>query len=211
MSRKTEATEYIRNAILSGEISQDDPISELAISEKLGMSRSPIREALQQLEGEGLVVSYPNRGSFVAPITPYDVDEIYDLRRLLEIGALNKSFNQITEQEIDKIESSLKKGHEASDWKLLHEADRELHQLIINKCGNKRLKMFYNTLNLQVERVRRVSAKDIKRYELSYKEHMEILKYMRSGNLDKCRESLETHLKSVSDSAVDVARVSETI
>ena len=107
VDKKTEAYNYIKEEILSNRLQPDEPILELAISEKLKMSRTPIREAMRELESEGLIVSYPSRGSFVTALSPYDVEEIGELRILLEGWALERSINRITEEELDEIKIKL--------------------------------------------------------------------------------------------------------
>lgn len=206
MSRKDEAYLYLRDAILSNQLHEDAPISELAISEQLKMSRTPIREALRELESEGLVISYPARGTFVSPVTPYDVEEVYELRALLEGWALERSINRISTSDLEELERQFRVAHQASDWVLFHEADRTLHQTIVSKAGSKRLQDFANVLNLQVERIRRISAQDINRANVSYLEHMEIIRYLKEKDLPRCRDALRQHLKSVSNSAVEVAK-----
>lgn len=113
------------------------------------MSRSPVREALRDLESEGVVVSYPGRGTFVATITPYDVEEIYELRAMFEEYALRKAFNRITKEELDQAEANFTAPNEPFDWEQCHKADRSFHQLYIDKCGSRRLIQFLRTLNFQ--------------------------------------------------------------
>lgn len=206
MSRKEEAYCYLKNAIVSNQLKEEAPISELAISEELKMSRSPIREALRQLESEGLIVSYPSRGSFVASITPYDLEEIYELRILLEGWALTRGFNRISSRELDELANRFQKALHDTNWELQHEADRDLHRMIIERAGSKRLLDFINILNVQIERIRRISAQDIDRAAKSYKEHMEIIQYMKEKDLQASKDALERHLKSVAHSAIEVAK-----
>lgn len=206
MDKKAEAYDYIREEILSNRLQPGEPILELAISERLKMSRTPIREAMRKLESEGLVVSYPFRGVFVSGISPYDVDEIGELRILLEGWALKRSINRITESELDEIKANLNIGFQQRDWDRLHQADRALHGLIVAKAGSKRVQEFVHILNSQTERIRRLSARSENRVRRSYKEHIEIIEYIRIRDLEKSENALVRHLKSVSNSAVEVAK-----
>lgn len=206
MNRKTEAYNYIREEILSNRLAPDAAISELAVSEKLRISRTPVREALRELESEGLTISYPSRGSFVASFSPYDVEEICELRILLESWALERSLNRITESELDELETSIRTGFQRKDWDLLHQADRGLHGLIVARAGSKRVQDFTRILNSQIERVRRFSAKSEDRACRSYEEHLDILHCVRSRDLDKSKKSLEKHLRSVAGDAVEVTK-----
>lgn len=206
MGRKDEAYQYLKNAILSNKLKQGEPIAELTIAEELQMSRTPIREAMRILEHEGLIVSYPARGSFVSVITPLDIEEIYDLRLLLESWALERSFAHITTEELDDLERRFQQGYQTRNWETLHEADKDLHALFINKSGSKRIREFVDILNGQSDHIRHTSAMQIDRIEQSYHEHMEIIRNIREGNLQRAKDSLHHHLRSVSRSAIEVVR-----
>lgn len=210
MPRKDEAYEYLKNAILTNELPPDTPISELAVSQTLQMSRTPIREALRELESEGLIVSYPARGSFVASMTPYDVEEIYDLRMLLEQWAFERSICRINESDLVSIEKDFEKAHRDSNWELFHATDRALHNLIVERAGSKRLLEFVKTLNSQIERVRRISARDQGRSQRSYEEHMQIIDSIRKRDVAGGKKILQHHLRSVADSAIEAARYQVT-
>lgn len=207
MDRKGQAYEYLKKGILENRFSQDQPISEVAVSTELKMSRTPIREALRQLETEGLVVSYPGRGAFVVSLSTDDIEDIYSLRLMMETFALEKSFALITSEEISEVEQCFNSARDTTDWESQHKADRMLHDMIVRKAGSKRLIIFVDMLNVQVERVRRISETEERRSQKSYEEHMKILKYMREKNLPMCKEALREHLRSVSDSAREAARL----
>lgn len=206
MARKEQAYEYIKNEIISGRFYPGCPVRENELSDTLKMSRSPIREALRELESEGVLVSYPSRGTFVSSLTPYDVEEIYELRSLLELWALEKGFLRITDEELNHAEELFVISNKELNWDGIHLADEFLHGLIIEKSGSKRLFLFMNNLNIQIERIRRASSKDIKRQDMSLREHMAIINNIRSRDLEASKEALKKHLWSVAQSAIEVAR-----
>lgn len=210
MGRKDEAYRYLKEAILSNELPPESPVREMEIAEKLKMSRTPIREAMRELEAEGLINSYPSRGSFVLSLTPYDVEEIYELRVLHELWALEKGFFRITDAELDYVQNAFDEAYANKDWKANHEADRLLHRIIIEKAGSKRLASFVKTLNTQIERVRYISAMGAGRLDESYREHSALIALMRSKDLIKCKEALRTHLQTVTKSAIEEAKTMET-
>lgn len=208
MDRKNEAYLYIKNAIINNDFPQGSPLREVDISSTLKMSRSPVREALRDLESEGVVISYPARGTFVATITPYDVEEIYELRAMFEIWALQKAFFRITEEELTRIEKQFIATSEPFDWEAYHQADRDFHQLYIDKCGSRRLALFVSTLNTQVERIRRYSDKNTGRsIKARLAEHLHIIECIRRRDLDASIEALRLHLKNVSDAAIETCRI----
>jgi len=206
MGRKDQAYQYLKSAILNHELTQGAPISELAVAEALQMSRTPIREAMRILEREGLIVSYPSRGSFVSVITISDIEEIYELRSLLEEWALERSFNYITGEELDELEQCFRQAYETSCWEKLHEHDKCLHNLIVQKAGSKRLKEFVDILNGQTEHIRYTSSMQENRLTLSYKEHLEVIARIRQRDLPRAKDALHHHLHSVAASAMEVVR-----
>lgn len=209
MDRKNQAYEYVKNSILNGDLPQGAPVKELELAATLNMSRTPIREALRQLEAEGVVVSYPSRGTFVTTITPYDVEEIFELRILLETWALEKGFYRITDEELNQAEAAFTQSYEPFQWETYHIADRAFHHMILDKAGNKRLSVFASTLDIQIERIRRFGAKEATRREHSYSEHMNIIKCMRNRDLLGSRLALQNHLRSVADSAIETCKIME--
>lgn len=208
MGCKDQAYTYIRDAIFNDEFLPGMPLREIDISETLKMSRTPIREALRELEVEGVVVSFPARGTFVANITPYDVEEIYELRILFEMYALEKAFFRITDEDLDKSQAAFLAANNPFNWEQYHAADRAFHQLIIDKCGNSRMIIFFSTLNTQVERIRRFSAKSTERSSADrLAEHLHIIECIRKRDLDASKKALSTHLRNVSNSAIDACRM----
>lgn len=209
MRRKEEACDYIRAAILNNVYRQGEPIREMDIAEELHMSRTPIREAIRDLEAEGLIVSYASKGAFVTTLTLYDVEEICDIRTLIEVWSLERGFYRISDKELDLIQGTFERAWREHDWETNHSADRSLHRTFLEKSGSKRIVQFMNNLNTQIERIRLVSAKEYGRSKKSYDEHMEIIQAIRDRDLEHSREALRRHLQSVGASAVQAARVME--
>ncbi|WP_147539325.1 GntR family transcriptional regulator [Anaerotruncus rubiinfantis] len=210
MSRKDEAYHYLKEMILSGEMPPETQIREMEISAKLNMSRTPIREAMRELETEGLIVSYPARGSFVLSLTPYDVEEIYALRVLHETWALEKGFERYQEEELERVQKAFDLAFQKKDWVANHESDRMLHGLIIEKAGSRRLAAFVKMLNTQIDQIRYASSiGSMQRLEISYQEHTEIISRIRSRDLGRAKEALQNHLFTVAKYAIDQARMSK--
>ena len=105
---KNVAYEYLLNAIMSYELKPGQVIVEQEVSDQLGISRTPIREAFKQLESEGLVHHFPSRGTFVTNLTVQDVEEIFQLREMFELTALKSAIHRITEEELRYIEGRLR-------------------------------------------------------------------------------------------------------
>jgi len=198
MGRKDVAYEQIKKAILSNELAPNSPVREMELAQQLQMSRTPIREALRDLEAEGLVETYPARGTIVTAITPQDIEEIFQLRTMLEQWGLERSIYRISDQELNQLQTLFTQAYTAKDTNANHKVDRQLHRLIIEKSGSHRLVVFLNMLNAQIERVRQHGAQDQKDREISYHQHMEIIDLIRKRELDACKKVLAEHLLHVS-------------
>ena len=208
MSQKQRAYDYLKNAIISSAIPAGSPVREMDVAETLSMSRTPIREAMRELETEGVLTSYPSRGTFVTALTPSDVEEIYELRLLHELWAIERSINRITVEELDFIERKFNEAFQLKDWDIWLQADKLLHRLIVEKSGSKKLLAFVNMLNTQIERIRKTSTvRDASDIERSSKEHMEIITLIRQRNLPKCREALRNHLITGMGIAIETSRL----
>ncbi|MFF2840666.1 GntR family transcriptional regulator [Paenarthrobacter sp. NPDC057981] len=142
----------LRERIIDGYFAPGQQINETHVSTQLNLSRGPLREALQRLSQEGLLVSKPNRGVFVVELTPKDVDEIFGVREILELGAAELIIARPAPQRkwvADKllsIASSLSQAAEEGDWARVQRLDLEFHTALVAAPGNSRLLRAYATL-----------------------------------------------------------------
>lgn len=201
MARKEEAYEYLKNCIITNKMKSGQPLSEPEISKKLQMSRTPVREAIRELEKDGLVVSYPARGAHVAVLSVEDVEEICDLRVLLEVWCLERGMHNISDERLDELCDMFEAAEKDGRWEEFHKADRALHGTIVGASGNGRVIEIVAQLNGQIDRIRHNSAADPNRSKYSYREHMAILDAIKQRNLIRARERLMTHLYAVAESA----------
>jgi len=148
-------TQRIRGAILDGTYKPGERLVETAIAAQLGVSRAPIREALSALEREGLVVNVPRRGYSVIDFTDKDIDEIYSLRLLLEIGALRRAAERFTEQDLAEMQHVVDELDEAARQKTDPEKivalDLAFHDLICRAADHSRLYSAWNSMRLQTQ------------------------------------------------------------
>ena len=203
---KQQAYDYLYDSIISNKLQPGQPIIEQEISGTLGTSRTPVREALKQLESEGLVRHIPGRGTFVSEVTIMDVEEIFALRETLEILALQVAWKNISDAELNKVEtflSSLDSNCSADDF---YKSDRMIHDLIVRNGGNRRLESFLKNINAQIERIRIISSLTPQRLGKSKAEHLEIIKALKGRELAKTEELLRAHINNVKESAIEVCR-----
>lgn len=199
MTRKEEAYDYIRQRIVENDFRPNEVISENQITEKLNMSRTPVREALKQLEADGLI-ELRGRETIVAPLTVDAVQEVYELRSLLETFALKKTINLIPVVRLNEIEEAFERAAAKNDWNEYLKVDTAFHELITHIAGHPRLAQFLSILNAQTARTRHVSSYNPYRMSRSIEEHKEIIKWLRQRNLDEAEKSLAYHLQRVYDS-----------
>jgi DNA-binding GntR family transcriptional regulator len=151
-STSIKIAEQLRPKIVEGFFVPGQQINETRVSSQLNLSRGPLREALQRLSQEGLLVSKPNRGVFVVELTSEDVDEIYGVREILELGAAElttsrpAAWRRRVSDELLAIAAKLSAAAEADDWNRVQRLDLAFHTALVSAPGNSRLLCAYTTL-----------------------------------------------------------------
>ncbi len=190
-----ELAENLRQLIADGTLAADSRINEVQLSEQLGVSRTPLREALAMLAAEGALVSKPRRGMFVQPLTRQEFLEIYSLRPLLDIGALRLA-GLPSKQTLATLRHLNEKLASAKGAMRRIQLDDEWHLLLVSGCGNSVL------LGLIEQMILRT-----RRYEIAYfskqentlnatNEHLAIIKALETGDLEGACAALKTNLSS---------------
>lgn len=191
-----EVVEYIKQSILSGELNPGDRIVETRFARELGISQTPIREAMHQLSGEGIVVIVPNKGPVVKELQRSDVFEIYSLRAAIE-GLAIRIASQIAPQEaIDELEGF----YEAMKVKLVDEAvdslladSFQIHQSIINLSKHERLMNMYGSISFQISLVNRIlGTQSTKQKEVD--QHLELIEALKSRDPAQAEKIMRMHI-----------------
>lgn len=201
--------DHLYEELVNNRLPPGSALSELEIAKKLQTSRSPVREAMMVLEGEGMVRRYPGRGCFVAEITVQDINEIFALRTLLEVEALRNSYELITPQQLETVEKELLELTANDKEDAYYHTDRHLHELIVNNCGNLRLVLILRTLEGQIEQLRRISASEPRRLSASRQEHLQIVAALRERDLERACQLLAAHIGNVKAATLNVSRMME--
>jgi DNA-binding GntR family transcriptional regulator len=178
----------LREDILSGVYHENEELKEITIGAELGVSRTPVREALRQLELEGLVTMIPNKGAYVTGITSKDIHDIYIIRSYLEGLCAKWACEHITEAEIEALDEVLYLSDfhaRRSHHEQLVELDNKFHDLIYKACGSKILNHVLSDFHHYVERVRKITLSMPGRASKSCQEHAAIVDAIRKrdGNL----------------------------
>ena len=190
----------IREDILSGRYEQNTELKEAAIGAELGVSRTPVREALRQLELEGLVTIIPNRGAYVNMITAKDVQDIYVIRSMLEGLCVRWATEHITQEQLEELdeiillsEYHMDKGH--SDQ--LIELDGRFHQILYEASQSRILDHVLSDFHKYVQLARRTSVKTEERAIKSIGEHNEILNAIKAKDAEKAGNLATIHIMHV--------------
>ena len=164
----------LRKAILTGELKPGERLLEIHLANRLGVSRTPIREAIRKLELEGLVIMIPRRGAEVAQITEKSLKEVLEVRRALDALCAELACDRITTEEEERLKQAcdeFERATETKDATTIAAADVALHDIIVQATGNSRLIQLINNLSEQMYRYRFEYIKDENRHDNLIDEH----------------------------------------
>ena len=170
---------------------------EIALAEKLGVSRTPIREAIRKLELEGLVVMAPRKGAKVASITERDLNDVLEVRKGMEELAIRLACERITPEqldELDKVEKKFLNLIDSENLTELAEVDVEFHDIIYAATNNKRLIQLLNNLREQMYRYRLEYIKDADKRQILMVEHEHILKALTLRHIQEAKMAVREHI-----------------
>lgn len=187
----------LRQAILKGELAPGERLMEIQLAEKLGVSRTPIREAIRKLELEGLVLMIPRKGAEVAKISEKSLKDVLEVRRSLEELAIELACQRMTDTDLQELERKQKKFCEAisrGSAMDIAESDESYHDVIYNCTRNTRLVQILNNLREQMYRFRLEYIKDEDKRQILRLEHEKILKALRSRHVAEARAAVREHI-----------------
>ena len=193
----------IRENILSGKYKDGMELREIAIGEELGVSRTPVREALRQLELEGLVKIVPNKGAYVSSINAKDIKEIYKMRSMLEGLCARWATRYITDEQIDELEEViylsefyLKKKTEGKASQV-SEMDGKFHLVLYEAANSRMLSHVLKDFHKYVQVARTMSVKSEDRAKKSIEEHKAILEAIKEKDEEKAEKLANEHIMNV--------------
>lgn len=187
----------LRQAILKGEMEPGERLMEIQLAKKLGVSRTPIREAIRKLELEGLVIMIPRRGAEVAGITEKALRDVLEVRRSLEELAIELAVARMKEDDIKALEAARIEFREALntyDMIRIAQADEKFHDVIYAGTYNDKLVQLLNNLRDQIYRYRLEYIKDVGKRQLILIEHENILNAVKTRNLELGRRAMREHI-----------------
>lgn len=202
----------LREAILKGDFTPGERLMEKQLAEKMGVSRTPIREAIRKLELEGLVVMVPRKGAEVASITSKDISDVLEIRATLEALAVKLACKKMSSSELDalqQINRNFKNAAIEKNVDILIEKDVEFHDVIFRSADNAKLMHIINNLREQIYRFRVEYIYKMDDYSELVKEHDEIVKAMINREGKEASHIAHEHIKNQELSVLELFSTKE--
>ncbi|MCB6285032.1 MAG: GntR family transcriptional regulator [[Clostridium] scindens] len=199
----------LRQAILRGELKPGERLMEIQLANKLGVSRTPIREAIRKLELEGLVLMIPRKGAEVAEITEKSLRDVLEVRRALEELSVQLACEKITKEEIRELERVAKEFQQvvkSSDITEIAEVDVRFHDIIYTATDNQKLIQLLNNLREQMYRYRVEYLKRDGVFPQLIAEHEAIIRHIENNEKEKATEVMCRHIDNQVEAVIDVIR-----
>ena len=203
ITRKTvtaSVVDVLREKIISNEIQGGSPLRQDALANQLGVSRIPVREALLQLEAEGLVQFAPHKGAVATRISAKEVDELFGLRAILECDVLNRAMPEMTESDLANSESALKEFDEllnpGADMNRWGKLNWKFHKSLYLPAGRERTLNIIGQLHTNCDRYLRMQIKIDADFSRAEAEHHELLEMCRRRDKRAARKCLKEHIQT---------------
>ncbi len=189
----------LREAILRGDLKPGERLMELQLAAQLGVSRTPIREAIRMLEQEGLAVTMPRKGAEVAKMTLKGMEDVLEIRAALDELASQLACERITEEQLTCLEErkiAFERSLKSGNVKAIAEADVNFHDVIYEATGNPKLVNMLNNLREQIYRYRIEYLKNADNYPTLIREHEAIYQSLLNRNKEEARLSIGEHVEN---------------
>lgn len=200
----------LRQAILTGELKPGERLMEIHLANKLGVSRTPIREAIRKLELEGLVTMIPRRGAEVAQITEKSMNDVLEVRRAMDALCAELACERITDQETEQLRQAcvaFETAVKTKEVKKIAQADVELHDIIVQATGNQRLVQLINNLSEQMYRYRFIYISEESGHDNLIAEHREIYESIAARDKVRAANAAKLHIDNQEKSIIRQIRL----
>ncbi|SHI80928.1 GntR family transcriptional regulator [Parasporobacterium paucivorans] len=205
-NKKSQAYNYIKNALTSHVFPSGTVLSERKLSEMYDMSRTPIRDALNQLTHEGLLKFVPGQGATVPEYTIEDILEVYDLMEIMQIYAIQRciqNYDRIPVQKISDIFHSMEASLQSDDINDFVRWDHDFHQFFIVNSGNQRLMEQFEPLDAQSSRFKATATEERTQASRSSREHKAVLDAFLSRDPDAAAAAMKNHYQNIRQYHID--------
>ncbi|MCI8863825.1 MAG: GntR family transcriptional regulator [Lachnospiraceae bacterium] len=187
----------LRQAILKGELEPGERLMEIQLADRLGVSRTPIREAIRKLELEGLVLMIPRKGAEVAKISEKNLRDVLEVRRSLEELATELACQRMSPEDLQELEAAQDEFRQAiqeGDFMKIAESDEHYHDVIYQGTGNTRLVQILNNLQEQMYRYRLEYIKDTAKHQILLVEHDHIFRALKECRVTEAKAAMREHI-----------------
>ena len=200
----------LRQAILTGDLKPGERLMEIHLANRLGVSRTPIREASRKLELEGLVIMIPRRGAEVAQITEKSMNDVLEVRRSMDALCIELACERISDEEVVALKKAcdeFEQAVETGDIKVIAQADVALHDIIVRATRNMRLVQLINNLSEQMYRYRFEYIKDSSQHARLVEEHRMIYDSIVRKDKETASKVAKLHIDNQKKSIIDQLRL----
>jgi DNA-binding GntR family transcriptional regulator len=187
----------LRQSILDGSLPPGAPLVERRISDEMGVSRAPVREALRKLEEDGLVVTIPYKGSYVTRVSPEAMDDILSLRTVLEVYAVERALPRLRPDGLKRLRGIVEQMEEAGageDPERLDDLHSRFHRMLYERAGNALLLQFWSSMESQLRLYSRVHQRMYASLHDYASAHRELCDALEAGHADEVRASVLAHV-----------------
>jgi len=195
----SEVADRLRDLIVQGELEPGARLNERLLTERFGISRTPLREAIKMLASEGLVQLLPNRGAVVTAITRKSALDMFQVIGVLESLAGELACERATNEDIDEItrlHAAMRRHHKRRELNEYFRLNQEIHQRIIDCAGNGELADIYRRLSVRLRRARYMANYSKERWDEAMAEHEQILDALAQRHAKRLKALLATHLEN---------------
>jgi DNA-binding GntR family transcriptional regulator len=199
---RQQIADALQRAILTGELKPGDPLVESDIASRLGVSRAPVREALQLLSNSKLVETVPYRGTTVRPLNAHDIEEVYSLRTVLETFALRRTMarDAAAAARALRVHCDLMQASAAAgDWDGVSSEDERFHRRLIELADHDLLGSVWRELNMRVRQIMALRNRQNEDSMTIVYNHLPIVDAIESGDVGLAVECLERHIATAAD------------
>lgn len=197
----------LRARIIDGRLRLGEQLSENALAAELGISKTPVREALLQLKSERLVEILPQRGTYVFRLGSEDVLKVSELREILEVSAaaaaMRRNHGPLVARMTETL-GAMRKAYTAGDNQAYRMLDGDFHRAIIELCGNSYLSDAYGPVGLRIQALRSRLSDEIALNRISFRDHCDMVKLIKAGETAQLQKLLRAHIRETARSYIAV-------
>lgn len=194
----------LREAIINGVLKPGERLMEVQLAEEMGVSRTPVREAIRKLELENFVVMVPRKGAYVADISTKDIVDVFEIRAALESLAAGLAAERITDEELDELQKILVQNEKSQSLEEIIAVDTKFHDVLYRASRNDRLVQIISNLREQIQRFRSTTLASPGRIKDTLEEHKKIVDAVAKRNITLARHLAQEHIDNAENSMLDV-------